>query len=163
MAEAQSRSQKKPFETLSLKDSSSWEGIVVEASDVKSEVYYKKLFDNQKWRKRESQHVILPQDIDRTKYPTSVHNEKIFERTFQEYDDDGDGTISRCDFIYFCQDALNQGKIRKVAIKFMANKDQFRREISFRKENEDVVKQGAVVEICDTHDASNDLPTIWKY
>lgn len=51
------------------------------------------------------------------------------DKMFDTYDHNNDGEISCDDFVGFCKDTLNQGKYRRVALKFMKNEDQFQKEI----------------------------------
>lgn len=122
--------------------------IVVEAVDVKAEIYYEKIFDEQRNQEANINKVSFLEILNQRKLLQGFDDKK-FEKTFKDYNEKGGGKISKNEFVNICKDIISH---RKVAIKFMANKDQFLREIILRKENKEVVKRGAVVEICDIHD-----------
>jgi len=126
--------------------------VVVEAFDMQGDEYYKKIFNKNKKNSsitKSSFRVLLKEENF-----YQAQDDGLLEKSFVDYDQNQDETISCDEFVNFCKDNLNEGKFRKVAIKFMQDEEQFQREIEYRKRNKELVKQKAVVEILENYNAA---------
>lgn len=118
--------------------------IVVEAFDMKGDEYYKKIFDDNSNGERFLSKASF-REILSTRNLSQYRDIRLLDKAFTNQNSNGD--ISRNGFVSFCKGALNQGKYRTVALKFMKVEEQFRRETNFRSENKGLVDNEAVVKI----------------
>ena len=125
--------------------------IVKKATDMKSNEYYSSIFnkftvDNNKFLAKDQVKTAL-------EYLGLNYNDDRLSKLIETWDKEKNQVIDESEFQDMCKDLLHSGENRSVALKFMKNKDQFKRELDIRKEFiADSERNHYYLEIDDHHD-----------
>lgn len=125
--------------------------VVVKAEDYKMKQYYESVFNQFKsassgdlnldsFCKVLQTMVLLSRDLD-------GHEMKVARQYFARVDVDKSGAVTKEEFVFFCLEELGQ----TLALKFMRNKDQFRRELEGRGD----LDNKYIVDVIRSHDSSD--------